>query len=39
MDKGLVVYDSASGRTEKIAMAISQGMKKAGLDVEARAID
>ncbi len=36
MAKGLVVYDSASGGTEKMAMAISQGMKKAGLDVETK---
>jgi len=36
MPKGLVVYDSKTGRTEKMAIAISQGMKKAGLDTEAK---
>jgi len=38
MPKGLVVYDSATGNTEKMAMAISQGMKRAGLDVEAKRV-
>ena len=38
MLKGLVVYDSKTGRTEKMAMAISQGMKRAGLDVEAKRV-
>ena len=36
MPKGLVVYDSKTGNTEKMAMAISQGMKKAGLDTEVK---
>jgi len=38
MPKGLVVYDSATGNTEKMAMAISQGMKRAGLDVEVKRV-
>ncbi len=38
MLKGLVVYDSATGHTEKMAMAISQGMKRAGLEVEAKRV-
>ena len=36
MPRGLVVYDSKTGNTEKMAVAISQGMKKAGLDTEAK---
>ena len=39
MPKGLVVYDSKTGHTEQMAMAISQGMKKAGLDVEAKRVE
>ena len=39
MAKGLVVYDSKTGNTEKMAMAISQGMKKAGLDVKAKRVE
>ncbi|TET26277.1 MAG: flavodoxin family protein [Dehalococcoidia bacterium] len=38
MPKGLVVYDSATGNTEKMAMAISRGMKKAGLTVEVKRV-
>ena len=36
MPKGLVVYDSKTGNTEKMAMAVSRGMKKGGLDTEAK---
>ena len=39
MPKGLVVYDSKTGHTEQMAMAISQGMEKAGLDVEAKRVE
>jgi len=38
MPKGLVVYDSATGNTEKMAIAISRGMQKAGLDVETKRV-
>jgi len=34
--KGLVVYDSASGNTEKMAICIGRGMEKAGLEVEVK---
>ncbi len=36
MPKGLVVYDSKTGNTEKMGMAIGRGMKSAGLDVEVK---
>ena len=36
MPKGLVVYDSKTGNTEKMAMAISQGMEKGGLEVRTK---
>ena len=39
MPEGLVVYDSKTGHTEKMAVAISQGMKKAGLDVEVKKVE
>lgn len=38
MPKALVVYDSATGNTEKMAIAISRGMQKAGLDVETKRV-
>lgn len=38
MPKGLVVYDSATGNTEKMAMPIGRGMKRAGLDVEVKRV-
>ena len=38
MPKGLVVYDSKTGNTEKMAMAISEGMKKGGLETEAKKV-
>ena len=38
MSKGLVVYDSKSGNTEKTAIAIGQGMEKAGLTIEVKKI-
>ncbi|MDD4875932.1 MAG: NAD(P)H-dependent oxidoreductase [Dehalococcoidales bacterium] len=34
MPKGLVVYDSKTGHTEKMAVAIGQGMEKGGLKVK-----
>ena len=39
MLKGLVVYDSKTGNTEKMAMAIGHGMEKAGLDVEVKKVE
>lgn len=38
MPKGLVVYDSATGNTEKMAIPIGRGMKRAGLDVEVKRV-
>ena len=32
MAKALVVYDSATGHTEKMAMAIGEGLRQSGLD-------
>jgi len=39
MPKGLVVYDSATGKTKKMAMAIGRGMERAGLDVEVKRVE
>ncbi len=39
MPKALVVYDSKTGNTEKMARAISEGIKEAGLDVEVKKVD
>jgi len=39
MSKALVVYDSETGNTEKMANAISEGIKEAGHDVEAKHVD
>jgi len=39
MSKALVVYDSKTGNTEKMAIAISEGIKEAGHDVEAKHVD
>ena len=39
MPKGLVVYDSKTGNTEKMAVAICEGMKKGGLDAEVKKVD
>jgi len=39
MPKALVVYDSKTGNTEKMAIAISEGIKEAGLDVEVKHVD
>jgi NAD(P)H dehydrogenase (quinone) len=39
MAKALVVYDSRSGNTEKVARAIGEGIKAAGLDVEVKHVD
>jgi len=36
MLKGLVVYDSKTGNTEKMAMAVSQGIEKGGLEAKTR---
>ncbi len=39
MPRGLVVYDSKTGHTEKMAMAISQGMKREGLEVKVKRVE
>ncbi len=39
MLRGLVVYDSKTGNTEKMAVAIGRGMKKAGLDTETKRVE
>ena len=39
MSKALVVYDSETGHTEKMAKAISAGIKEAGHDVEVKHVD
>ncbi len=38
MPKGLVVYDSKTGNTEKMAVAISQGMERGGLEVKVKRV-
>ena len=39
MSKALVVYDSKTGNTEKMAKAISEGIKEAGHNVDAKHVD
>ena len=39
MSKVLVVYDSETGNTEKMAKAISDGIKEGGHDVEVKHVD
>ena len=39
MPRGLVVYHSDTGNTEKMARAIGEGIKDAGLDVEVKSVD
>ncbi len=39
MPRGLVVYDSKTGNTEKMAMAISQGMERGGLEVKVKRVE
>ena len=39
MTKVMVVYDSKFGNTEKIALALAEGMKSSGLDVDCARID
>jgi len=39
MAKALVVYDSVTGNTEKMAVAIGDGLREIGLDVEVKKID
>lgn len=39
MTKGIIVYDSVSGNTEKMALAIKRGMEKASLAVIAKRVD
>jgi len=38
MPKGLVVYDSKTGNTEKMAIAIAQGMGGGGLEVKVKRV-
>jgi len=38
MPKGLVVYDSKTGNTEKMAIAIAQGMEGGGLEVKVKRV-
>ena len=39
MPKGLVVYDSKTSHTEKMAMSISQGMEGGGLEVKVKRVE
>ncbi len=39
MAKGIVVFDSKGGNTEKLAVAIARGMQKAGLETKVRKVD
>lgn len=39
MPKALVVYHSKTGNTEKMARAIGEGIKEAGLDAEVKSVD
>jgi len=39
MSKALVVYHSETGNTEKMAIAIGEGIKNAGLDVEVKSVN
>ena len=39
MRKAIVIYDSKFGNTEKIAKALSEGMKKEGLEVDCVKVD
>jgi len=39
MPKGLVVYDSKTGNTEKMAMAISRGMERGRLEVKVKRVE
>jgi len=37
--KVLIVYDSRSGNTEKMALAVSEGVSEEGLDVEVKRVE
>jgi NAD(P)H dehydrogenase (quinone) len=37
--RGIVVYDSKTGNTEKMALAISQGMQQNGVDTRVKRVD
>ena len=39
MAKALVVYDSVTGHTEKMAEAIGDGIRESGLEVEVKKVD
>ena len=38
MAKALIVYDSRTGNTEKMAQAIGEGIREAGVDVEVKKV-
>lgn len=39
MSRALVVYHSETGNTEKMALAIAEGIKEAGVDVDVKKVD
>lgn len=39
MPNGIIVYDTVTGHTEKMAFAIQRGMEKAGLEVNVKKVD
>ncbi len=39
MARGIVVYDSKGGNTEKLAAAIARGMQKAGLETKVKKVE
>jgi len=39
LTKAIVIYDSRFGNTEKIAKALSEGMKKEGIDIDCMKVD
>jgi len=39
MAKALIVYDSVTGNTQKMAKAIGNGIRETGLDVEVKRVD
>lgn len=39
MAKALVIYDSVTGNTEKMAKAIGDGLRESGLDVGVKRVD
>lgn len=39
MIRGMVIYDSVFGNTERVARALAEGLKRGGVDVDCRNID